>query len=101
MGGSLFLLSSVFFSIFWAFWNREQIRNIIVLMITILLVYIPIVLLIGRVQFGPRYTLDFIVPLLLLTGLGIERWSDKVVGILVYMSFIQYLAGTLILIHVF
>ena len=101
MGGSLFLLSPVYFSIFWVFKNRQQIRNVIVLMITILLVYIPIVLLMGTgwIQFGPRYTVDFIVPLFLLTGLGIERWSDKVVGIFVFLSFIQYLAGTLILIQ--
>jgi hypothetical protein len=102
MGGSLFLLSPVFFGIFWSFRNKSQLHNVLVLSITAVLVYIPILLLMGTgwIQFGPRYTLDFTVPLLLLTGIGIEKWKNKSLAILTYLSFIQYLAGVLILILV-
>jgi hypothetical protein len=102
MGGSILWLSPVFFGVFWALRKRKQRANVIVLLLTIFLVYIPIVLLMGTgwVQFGPRYTLDFMIPFLLLTGLGIEKWKDRVLGALVYISFIQYLAGTLLLTNI-
>jgi hypothetical protein len=51
----------------------------------------------GWVQFGPRYSLDFICPLILLTVLGSRYWSDKVLMGLTVISIIQYVVGTLAL----
>lgn len=92
MGGSLFLLSPLFFGAFAAFWKPSNKRYIWALLASILVTYIPIVLLMGTgwMQFGPRYTLDFTVPLLMLTALGIERWKNIIPFILMILSIIQY-----------
>jgi len=97
MGGSLFLLSPLFFGAFAAFWKPSNKRYVWALLASILVTYIPIVLLMGTgwVQFGPRYTLDFTVPLLLLTALGIERWRITIPFILMILSIIQYFIGGL------
>jgi hypothetical protein len=94
MGGSLLLLSPVFFGAFWAVKDRLMRNQAALLGITILVVYIPIVLLMGTgfIQLGPRYLLDFMVPLLILTGMGIKFWPTRYTGILVAISFIHYLA---------
>lgn len=47
----------------------------------------------GWVQFGPRYTLDFTVPLLLLTAIGIEDWNPKIILMLAFISGIHYSIG--------
>jgi hypothetical protein len=47
----------------------------------------------GWMQFGPRYTLDFTLPLLLLTAIGLRRWSSKAIGLLVLVSILQYAIG--------
>jgi len=75
MGGSLFLLSPLFLGSFAALYKPSQKVSVITLLASILITNIPILLLMGTgwVQFGPRYTLDFTVPLLLLTALGIEN----------------------------
>ena len=69
------------------------------LAISITLVMIPIMLLMGTgwVQFGPRYTLDFTVPLLLLTAAGIRRWPPIRLLVLMIISFLHYLIGTILL----
>jgi hypothetical protein len=99
LGGSLFLLSPVFFAIFWALHRGRPRPSIAVLVITILLTATPILLLMGTgyKQFGPRYTLDFTVPLLLLTAIGIRFWSTKLVAVLTAISVVQYVIGTLLL----
>lgn len=95
MGGSLFLLSPLFFGAFAAFWKPSNKWYVWALLASILVTYIPIVLLMGTgwVQFGPRYTLDFTVPLLLLTGLGIEKWKPILPILLMILSVIQYFMG--------
>jgi hypothetical protein len=95
MGGSLLLLSPLFFGAFAAFWKPSNKRYIWALIASILVTYIPIMLLMGTgwVQFGPRYTLDFTVPLLLLTALGIERWKTIIPLILMILSIVQYFIG--------
>lgn len=98
MGGSLFLLTPLFFAAFFAFrsgWGLSKLA----LVLSILLTSIPILLLMGTgwVQFGPRYTLDFTLPLLMLTAMGIEKWPRSVIAILVMISVVQYALGTLFL----
>ena len=95
MGGSLFLLSPLFFGAFAAFYKPRSKLHVWALLASILVTYIPIVLLMGTgfLQFGPRYTLDFTVPLILLTALGIEKWKIIIPVILLMLSIIQYLMG--------
>jgi len=95
MGGSLFWLSPLFLAAFvgimrgWPRWSSWS------LALTIGLVATPILLLMGTgwEQFGPRYTLDFTLPLLLLTAMGLRRWPSRVVGLLVMVSILQYAIG--------
>jgi len=101
MGGSLFLLSPLFFGAFAAFWKPSNKQYVWALLASILVTYIPIVLLMGTgwIQFGPRYTLDFTVPLLLLTALGIEKWKTSIPFILMILSIIQYFIGWLFFLY--
>lgn len=95
MGGSLFLLSPIFFGVFFAFRKPRLHWAVFALIASILVTNIPIMMLMGTgwVQFGPRYTLDFTVPLLLLTALGIEKWKPSLSFILAIVSIIQYFIG--------
>jgi hypothetical protein len=99
MGGSLFLLSPVFFAALWGIIVGRPRWSVWALVGTILLVAVPILLLMGTGwrQFGPRYTLDFTVPLLLLTALGIQRWPLWLVGVLTAISALHYLIGAVYL----
>lgn len=99
MGGSLFLLSPLFFAIFWGLRKQKTKYSNWILLISILITSIPILFLMGTgyVQFGPRYTLDFTIPLLFLTANGIEHWKDQRSLILVLISIVHYFAGLFIL----
>jgi hypothetical protein len=98
-GGSLFLLSPVLFALFWGFRSGQPGWSAWALLGTVLIVNIPILLLMGTgwIQFGPRYTLDFTVPLLLLTALGVRHWPTWALAVLTAISIISYLLGTLYL----
>jgi hypothetical protein len=95
MGGSLFLLSPLFFGILAAFWKPSCRWAVWALLLSIIITNIPILLVMGTgwVQYGPRYTLDFTVPLLLLTALGIERWKNSLAIGLTLAGIIQYFIG--------
>ena len=96
-GGSLFLLSPVFFAGLLGLAAERRSWSAWLLLASILLTSIPILLLMGTgwVQFGPRYTLDFTVPLLLLTALGARRWPTWYLALLTAVSIVTYLIGTL------
>ena len=99
-GGSLFLLSPVFLAAFSGFYINRHKWSERILLLTILLVNIPILLNIGTgwIQFGPRYTLDFVVPLMLLTAIGTHHWPRKLLAWLTLFSIVHYVSGTAILI---
>lgn len=99
LGGSLFLLTPVFFAALWGLIQGRPRWSMWALLATMLLVAVPILLLMGTGwrQFGPRYTLDFTVPLLLLTAIGMRRWPLWLVGVLVAISVLHYVAGALYL----
>lgn len=102
MGGSLFLLSPVFLAAVWGIRSGRPRWSVLALVLTILLVNLPILFLMGTgwIQFGPRYTLDFSLPLMLLTALGLRNWPAWVLGILVIISLIHYVSGAIILMDV-
>lgn len=95
MGGSLFLLSPLFFAALWSLWQDRRRLSTWACLITFLLGYLPIGLLMGTgsMQYGPRYLLDVSIPLMLLTAQGMRRWSPGLVSVLVLVSVIHYLLG--------
>jgi hypothetical protein len=98
MGGSLFLLSPVLFGAFWGIARGKPRLSVLFLVLSIVITSIPILLLMGTgwIQVGPRYTLDFHIPLIFLTALGIKRWPTWLIGLLVLVACVQYFLGTLI-----
>jgi len=99
MGGSLFLLTPLFCAALWGFPAARPRWSGWLLVASIGLTAVPILLLMGTgwTQFGPRYTIDFTVPLLLLTAMGMRRWPVWLVAILTMISIVHYLAGALYL----
>jgi len=99
LGGSLFLLSPVFFGALQGLFAGRPRWSAWLLFGSLMLVNIPILLLMGTgwVQFGPRYTFDFTVPLLLLTALGIRRWPIWLLASFTVISIGHYVIGTVIL----
>jgi hypothetical protein len=97
MGGSLFLLSPLFIFVFRGIFLARKNISTWMLTASILATSIPILLLMGTgwVQYGPRYTLDFTVPLLLLTALGIQSVSQNILKWLTGLSILQYIPGIL------
>ncbi len=95
MGGSLFLLSPVFFLVFIPLIIEKKSIDNFILLISIILINIPIVLFMatGYVQFGSRFSMDFIVPLLLLTMKGVKYIPEKVLLLLFLISFFHFLVG--------
>jgi hypothetical protein len=96
LGGSLFLLSPVFFGALWGVVAGKPRWSTTMLMLSVLLPAVPILLLMGTgwQQWGPRYTLDFTVPLLLLTAIGIKRWPRAVLLLLTLIGIVHYAIGT-------
>jgi hypothetical protein len=99
MGGSLFLLTPLFFAAFWGFPASRPRWSAWLLAASIGLTALPVLLLMGMgwTQFGPRYTIDFAVPLLLLTAMGVKRWPVWLVAICTAISVAHYLVGALYL----
>jgi hypothetical protein len=95
MGGGLFWLSPVFLAAFWGLAEARPRWSAWALAGTILLVNIPILTLMGtgEIQFGPRYSLDFTVPLLLLTAMGVRRWPNWLLVLLTALAVLQYVIG--------
>ena len=102
MGGSLFLLIPLLFSIFWGMWKGKPRLSVFFLVLSIIISNIPIIILMGTgwIQIGPRYTLDFTIPLLILAAIGIKYWKTPVSVILVSISCFHYLTGVSILLNV-
>lgn len=99
LGGSLFLLSPVFFAAVWGVVVGRPRWSTALLLVSVLLTAVPILLLMGTgwQQWGPRYTLDFGVPLLLLTAIGVRRWRPSLVLVLTVIAIGQYAVGTVYL----
>ena len=99
MGGSLFLLSPVWLGAAWGLVGRQSRKTVAALLLCAAAVDVPILLLMGTgwVQFGSRYTLDFTVPLLLATAMGVRHWPLRVVWWLTAVSVVHFLVGTVFL----
>ncbi len=96
LGGGLFWMTPLLLGAPWALWRRWREPLIWTLVLSCLLVYIPIGLLMGTgwVTFGPRYLLDLMVPLLVLTAIGIRRWPLALIAALAAISCLTYGIGS-------
>jgi hypothetical protein len=92
MGGSLFLLSPLFLAAFWGIIKDKDRYNVWGLVLSILFTNLLIITLMGTgwLQFGPRYTLDFTLALLLLTLMGIKYIRLRATGLLLSVSLAHY-----------
>jgi hypothetical protein len=105
--GSLLLLSPLYFAMIPAAWRGRRDPYTLALLVTILLGHVTALTIVtptyflNSTNFGPRYFLDFAVPLLLLTALGIQNWHIRWIRFLVALSVIQYLGGAIITTRIF
>ena len=98
MGGSVFLMSPIFlFAIRGV--ARSWRSHGSMLAISCIAGLTPALLLMGTgwVQFGPRYTLDVTVPLLIATALGLQTVSTGLISRLSIYSIFVYVPGTILL----
>lgn len=93
MGGSLFLMSPLFFLIFRK--NKNFDRNLFYLWVTFLVTNIPILMYFnsGFLQIGPRFSMDYLAPLILLTAAGMQSVRRPTLLLLVLISIFQYFIG--------
>jgi len=98
MGGSLFLMTPIYFGAFFATKIKSWPSLLPSFWIAIALLALPSLLVCGTgwSQIGPRYTLDYAPFLLLLVAMGIQGWRGPVIGFLVLISIIEYLYGVMI-----
>ncbi|MCM1567009.1 MAG: hypothetical protein NC238_13950, partial [Dehalobacter sp.] len=102
LGGSLYLLSPLFVGSIFALWYERKEITTWILFFSVLVGNIPILFLMGPggFQYGPRYTLDFSLPLLMLTAIGIKRWSPAIIVLMLIISVFHYLIGALFMVYV-
>lgn len=96
LGGGLFWLSPLLLAAPWAILRHRRSRLVWALAISAVIVYIPIGLLMGTgwVTYGPRYLLDLMVPILVLTAIGLRRWPLPLVIGLTAISCASYIVGS-------
>lgn len=97
MGGSLFLMSPTFLLAFVGI-ARAWRRCGAALATSVCLSAMPMLFLMGTgfTQYGPRYTLDFIAPLMVATAIGASPVSTRAIGILSTIGMAMYGPGFLI-----
>lgn len=100
-GGSLFLLSPLFFAALTALWSRRKEWVAWGLFAAFLFGSLPSLMIMapGSFNFGPRYLLDAAPPLLLLTAMGIRRWPAWLAVLFTVIAVLHYVAGAMIMIY--
>lgn len=95
MGGGLFWMTPLLLGSLFTVWRNRRDLLVWSLVLSCILVYVPIGLLMGTGYrtFGPRYLLDLMVPLLVLTAMGIRRWPLSLLVVLLTAGCITYGVG--------
>ena len=95
-GGGIFWMTPVLLGAFAGVWRGRRDGLTWALLASCVLIYIPIGLLLGSgyLTFGPRYLLDLMVPLLILTARGIPRWPLWLLLGLLAISVLTYTYGS-------
>lgn len=98
MGGGLFWMTPVLLGAPAALWYYRHQAVVWSLLLSCLLTYVPIGLCMGTglITFGPRYLLDLMVPIVVLTALGIRRWRIGMLMILMLISCATYILGSIL-----
>jgi len=96
LGGGLFWMTPPLLAAPWALVRRWRDPLIRMLALSAVVVYLPIGLLMGTgwVTYGPRYLLDLMAPLLVLTAIGLRRWPLALILALTLISCATYLLGS-------
>ena len=98
-GGSLFLMTPLYFAAFWAFKRSPGASRWLLwsLSIACALIALPSLLVNGTgwVQLGPRYTVDFAPFLLILVAIGMKGWPVWLIALSSFISFGHYAYGLL------
>ena len=96
-GGGLFWLTPLFLGAFAGLWRARRDPFTWILVASCVIIYLPSGVLNGTgwVSVGPRYLLDLLVPLLILTALGIRRWRPTTIQVLTLISIATYAIGSL------
>lgn len=97
-GSGLFWMSPLLLGAPWALWSGRRNPLVWALVVTCALLYVPIGVLMGTgyFQFGPRYLIDLLVPLVALAAIGIRRWPPLVVGLATAIGIGTYVAGSIL-----
>ncbi len=98
LGGGIFWMTPLLLGAFGGLWLGRREPLTWAMLGSIILIYVPIGLLLGSgyLTFGPRYLLDLLVPLLLLTAQGIRRWSWTLLVILTLIGIATYAYGSVL-----
>lgn len=93
-GGGLFWLTPLLLGTFAGLWAARRDPFAWVLAASCVAIYLPSGLLNGTgwVTVGPRYLLDLLVPLIILTAIGIRRWRLDLIQALTVISILTYVA---------
>lgn len=96
LGGGLFWMTPILLGAPYALWRGRRDPLTWSLVLSCVLVYLPIGLLMGTgyFTFGPRYLLDLLVPLIVLTARGIRHWGVSLLLLLLLISCATYLFGS-------
>jgi hypothetical protein len=96
LGGGLFWMTPVLLGAFGGLWVGRRSGLTWAMLVGCVLVYVPIGLLMGTgyLTFGPRYLLDLMVPLLILTARGIRRWPLWLLLVLALIGLATYAYGS-------
>lgn len=96
-GGSLFLMTPLYFAAFWALKSSPASWNWLVwsLWMACVLIAVPSLLVNGTgwMQIGPRYTVDFAPFLLILVAIGMKGWPVWLIALSSWISFGHYAYG--------
>ncbi len=95
-GSGIFWMSPLLLAAPYALWRGRQEPLTWALALTCALVYAPIGLLMGTgyFQFGPRYLLDLMVPLVVLAARGLRPWPRWLLALLLAIGVATYAAGS-------
>ena len=98
MGGGLFWMTPVLLGAPAALWYYRRQTLVWSLLLSCLLTYIPVGLCMGTglITFGPRYLLDLMVPIVVLTAFGIRHWRLSILLILMLISCATYILGSIL-----
>lgn len=101
-GNGLFWMTPVLLAAPYAVWHLRKRPLTWSLLLSCVLVYVPIGLVMGTgyFTFGPRYLLDLLMPILVLTALGMRRWRLDVLQVLMLISIATYCFGSLMMLAV-